>query len=359
MNLKTLYSLTGVLAILAAITYFVKNSDSSLPADPRVGQPLLETEQLKDVTKIQLLGDEQTITLQADPDNSTWRLTEKHDLPANMSTLGDTVSSLAEASIERLVSARPERIAELGFAGDRIILSNATGDEIANIEIGRETDAGKQIIRFGEEQKAFLVDSPIAMDGDPLQWLDKKLIGYERNDVRSVAIAWQDGATLSAAREDAEAEWTAETELPEGKILAKNPVDSLAGRFTNLSFSDLATLDDPAVVAASENSHTVRIGLEGGKTYEIRIGRRPEVSVEKEFEIEGEDGEPATETRSEVETPAGPVYVFIESSDSEDPINGYMAITAFEVSSFNYTSLPETIDALLEDAPEEERSAEL
>ena len=76
------------------------------------------------------------------------------------------------------------------------------------------------------------------------------------------------------------------------------------------------------------------------------------MKIEKEVEKEDENGEKTTEMEEEVVTPEGPVYFFISSSDAGDPVNEYMRRSAFEVSSYQFTSLPESLDDLISDAPE-------
>ena len=98
------------------------------------------------------------------------------------------------------------------------------------------------------------------------------------------------------------------------------------------------------MVAAKENSHQFTLKLSNGDSYNYSIGRQPEVKIEKEVQKEGENGETTTEMEEEVVTPEGPVYYFITSSDGEDPVNAYMDRAAFEASSYQFTSLPDSLD---------------
>ena len=66
-----------------------------------------------------------------------------------------------------------------------------------------------------------------------------------------------------------------------------------------------------------------------------------------------ENGEKTSSMEEQVETPAGPVYLFITSAKETDPINRYMDLAAFEIAEYHFTSLPSGLDDLLKDAPPE------
>lgn len=357
MNIKKLYLSTAILAALALVTYFIKNSGSSAPEDPRVGQTIAENETFKDVTKIRIRSADESFTLAADPDGSQWVMEEMHSLPVDGSMLGSLRSSLLETRLERLVSTDPERLADFGFGDRSIALLDSSGKAALELELGRNTDTGKQLVKFADEDKAFIADDQFSLQSSPTAWLDKTLIELERDDARSVSFALKNGDTLTVSRASADEEWSADDELPAGKQLDQGAVTRALNRFASIRFTDLMDPESPEAVAATANSHTISVQLEGGDSYDFTVGRRPEVRVTEEVESENEDGEIVTETEEVVETPAGPVRIQISASDPSDPINGYMQATAFEVGAFLYTNLPESLDSLLSDLPEPEPEA--
>ena len=182
----------------------------------------------------------------------------------------------------------------------------------------------------------------------------KKLVDFEADDVTAIEPRSR-MATKSTSRGNADSDWESAT-LPEGKILNQSSIGQIASRLSDLTFTATAEIDDENVVAAKENSHKFTLKLNNGDSYEYSIGRQPEVKVEKEVQKEGENGETTTEVEEEVVTPEGPVYYFITSSNSEDPVNAYMDRAAFEASSYQFTSLPDTLDKLLSDAPDPEEA---
>ena len=352
MNLKNLYISAGVLAILAIITSYLSSSNNAPLLDERVGSTLVDEALLRNAAKAIVNDDDKTLTLIADSANNRWTLEEKHNLPVSYSRISQLAQSITEAKLQRLVSENPDRIAELGFdTGTAIRFLDSDGNDIVSLELGKETDNQRQFLRYQGEEKAFLANTTFNIDSSPDSWLEKALVSFEAGDVVGIEARFQYGDEISVTRENAEAEWKSEG-LPKGKILNQSSVEQIASRLAGLTFSATANNDDDNVSAARENSHSFSLELEDGRNYSYTIGRQPEISIEKQVEKTGDDGEATTETESEIVTPEGPVYFFIAAADSSDPVNGYMEKSAFEASSYQYTSLPTSTDALFSDSPE-------
>ena len=353
MNLKQLYLLTGILTIAAIITYFIKNADASLPPDKRIGEPIVSNEAFQGVNRIVIHGDDGTFTLTREAAGEKWRMEERYGLPVSNATLGRVATSLAEETLERLVSANPDRIAELGFGARGIAFHKSEGEPAVHVQLGKTSDTGKQLVKYAGEDKAFLASGQVNLDADPIAWLDKTLVTFERDAIRSVEITFPDGSSLAVSRDGTDVDWTARGDLPENKELDQDAITRAATRFANLTFTGLTGTDDAEFTEAMDNAQRYVLTLEDGTSYTFEIGRRPEVKITKEVEATDAEGNPTTETEEEVETPAGPVFVRIQSSDPKARINEYMQTAAFEVGSYHYTSLPQSLDALLQDAPEQ------
>tara|TARA_B100000900_G_C20594862_1_gene722980 strand:+ start:936 stop:2051 length:1116 start_codon:yes stop_codon:yes gene_type:complete len=353
MNIRHLYISAGVLAVLAIITSVLTRTSSAPLLDERVGSNVVDPANLRDTAKIVVETDGEKITLVNDEEKKAWVLEEKHNLPTSYSRISQLARNVSEAKLQRLVSENPDRIATLGFeGGDRIQFIDKLDNDIVAFGLGKETENGRQFLRFYGEEKAFLVNTTFYIDSNLDSWLEKKLVSFEANDVTAITTTLQNGDKLSATRDNADSEWATDDSLPEKKILNQSSIGQIASKFAGLSFTATADKDGPNVVAARENSHQFGFQLNNGKSYQFRIGRQPEVKIEKEVEKEDENGEKTTEMEEEVVTPEGPVYFFISSSDAGDPVNEYMRRSAFEVSSYQFTSLPESLDDLISDAPE-------
>ena len=352
MNLKNLYITAGVLAVLAIITSYLNSSNNAPLLDERVGSTVVDESLLRNAAKAIVSDGNQTLNLIADNANNRWTLEEKHSLPVSFDRISQLAQSVTEAKLQRLVSENPDRIAELGFdTGSSISFLDTDGNDIVSIDLGKETDNQRQFLRYQGEEKAFLANTTFSIDSTPDSWLEKTLVSLEAGDVVEIEAKLQYGDEITVTRENADADWQSEA-VPDGKMLNQSSVEQIATRLAELTFSATADNDADAVSAARENSHSFSLTLEDGRSYSYTIGRQPEVSIEKQVEKTGDDGETTTETESEVVLPEGPVYFFIAAADSKDPINGYMESSAFEASSYQYISLSTSMDTLLHDEPE-------
>jgi hypothetical protein len=354
MNIRNLYISAGVLAVLAIVTSLFKKSDSAPLLDDRVGTPIIEPAALRDTAKIIVETEEESLTFTNAGESNLWTLEERFNLPTSYDRISELARNVSEASIQRLVSENPERIATLGFeTGESIRFVDNSGNDIVAFQLGKETENGRQFMRYEGEEKAFLVDATFFINSNLDSWLEKKLVDFEADDVTSIEASLQNGEQISVTRENADSDWETTGTLPEGKILNQSSIGQIATRISGLTFTATAKTGNENVVAAKEHSHRFTLKLSNGDSYEYAIGRQPEVKVEKEVEREGENGETTTEIEEEVVTPEGPVYYFIASSNNDDPVNAYMDRAAFEASSYQFTSLPDTLDKLLSDAPPE------
>ncbi|HCR30475.1 MAG TPA: hypothetical protein DIV79_10700 [Opitutae bacterium] len=357
MNIKNLYISAGVLTILAIATSLFKKSDSAPLLDDRVGTAIVERTALSDTAKIIVEKEDETLTFANMGESNTWVLEERYNLPVTYDRISQLAQNVHEAKLQRFVSENPERIATLGFeTGERIRFSDKLGTDIVAFQLGKETENGRQFMRYEGEEKAFLVDTTFFINASLDSWLEKKLVDFGADDVTAIEASLQNGDQIRVTRENADSDWETDDTLPEGKILNQSSVGQIASRLSDLTFTATAETGDENVVAAKENSHQFTLKLNNGDSYEYAIGRQPEVAVEREVEKEGENGEATTEIEEEVVTPEGPVYYFIASSNNADPVNSYMERAAFEASSYQFTSLPDTLEKLLSDAPEPEES---
>lgn len=353
MNIKNLYISAGVLAVIAIATSLFKKSDSAPLLDDRVGTAIVDPAALRDTAKIVVKMEDETLTFANQGVSNLWVLEERFDLPTSYDRISELAQNVSDAKLQRLVSENPDRIAKLGFeTGESIRVLDKIGNDIVAFQLGNETENGRQFMRYEGEEKAFLVDTTFFINSSLDSWLEKKLVDFESDDVTTIEALLQNGDQINVTRGNADSEWETDDALPEGKILNQSSIGQIASRLSDLTFTATAEIDDANVVTAKENSHQFTVKLNSGDSYEYSIGRQPEVKIEKEVQKEGENGETTTEMEEEVVTPEGPVYYFITSSDGEDPVNAYMDRAAFEASSYQFTSLPDSLDKLLSDAPE-------
>ena len=386
MNVKPLALVVALLALAAGIVFWRSHRPVSDPsADTRVGQPLVAAETLDKIRGLQLVAGGQSVTLAADQDGQRWTVPDYHDLPADFGKLVTLVESLRAAKVGRFVTAQPERLERLGFAGDRIELRAADAQPLLTLHLGKNADSGGRFVRFGDEKKAYLVDLDAWLDGVAKNWAQTQLLDLKADAVAALEFRFADGSTFAAKRTADGNAWSADG-LPEGKELKVSTLDSLVTQFGALRFTETTETGAPDAVAAREHAQTVVVTLKDGTTYTVALGRRPAtpeagdpkaeshavVSVTTPPVTIGPDGQPQvvelpkdarTEPVAQPETqnakpesavaspPPGPVYAFISANRETDPINALMHKRAFQIGEWILGSLPANREALLQDKP--------
>lgn len=338
MNIRNLYFSAGILLTLSIIIFVVGNSNSKTKNDSRIETKLVANDSLAPLGSVIIEENENSVTLTLDKDSNDWLVKERFDMPANFSKLSTLINNLADTEIIRLATSKPDRLVELGLEGNKTIrLLDTKGGEIQKVEIGKDADNGRQIIRLGDETKAYLVDQRVNLDSNALSWLNKELLKIDTASTTGLSLSTSEDETLNLTRSDAESDWNEVTPLEStNRSIKQDAIASLLRQVETIRFTDLDDKGSVDAKDASEHAHSFTIKQADGSSYTLSIGRRPEQTIETE-----DSEEPKTE-------PAGPVFISINASNENAPINAYMEKTAFKVSNYMYTNLVKSIDDLTE-----------
>ena len=390
MKLKPLALVVALLALAAGFVFWRNHRPVADPsADPRVGQPLVTADTLGALRGVHLVSGAQSATIDTGPDAHHWTVPDYFDLPADFGKLVSFVDSLRSAKVTRFVTARPERLERLGFAGDRIELRGADSRPLLTLHLGKNHETGGRFLRFGDEQKAYLVELEAWLDAVPKNWARAQLLDVKPEDVASLEFRFSDEAPLLATRGDSAAGWTA-ADLPAGKTLNASTIDTALAQLTSLRFTETTEPAAPDATAAREHARSVVVTLKDGTSYTIALGRRPAppvpaaaakpvtpttgtVSATTPPVTIGPDGkpqvvaaaDPESGTADHPETPdpkpetaaaepppaPGPAFVFITSNSDGDPLNALMQKRAFQIGEWTLNALPADRAALLQDQP--------
>ncbi len=369
MKLKTLIVTVAVLAALSLVVFIVRRPPAPPSADPRIGQPLVESATVEQAAKLEITDAGKTVTLTRQPDG-TWRVPSYHDFPADFQKLTRLVGDLTGAKIQRLVTTNPDRIARLEFKDTTLSLRDAADKVLWTITLGRTPEAGSgRFVRFGDEPKAYLANLSAWLDPEPRNWAQAEILNLKPDDVAKVEIPFPDSAAVTVSRAKAADPWTSER-TPDGQQVKADKITSVLNSLGTLRFSDTTELNDPNVVAAKANARPFKFTTFDGKTITIALGRKPEEKKLKPPEPAGpaslgsvtdlakQDSAKKDEEKKddplapEFETiPAGPVYAFVTHSDASAPINALMAKRAFQIAEYTFTGLPQKSEELFEPAP--------
>jgi hypothetical protein len=382
MKLKSLVVTICVLALLSALAYRLNRPEAPASADARVGQPLADQAAIDSSAVLRLSDQGKAIVLTRQADG-TWHDTSYFDLPADFSKLASFVGDLTSAKLQRLVTTSPDRLARLEFKDTKIEFLDLSGKPLWSVTLGKTADSGGRFVRFGDEPKAYLANLNAWLDVEPKNWADAALLTFKPEDIAKVELGFDQGTPVVATRAKKDDAWKAEPAVA-GQTLKADKISSALTSLSALRFSDTSDLTDPAVAVAKQHARTITLATFDGKTYTVTLGRKPEEKKLKPVEKKTEpvapdkpaasvtdkaaapaadkaaaddksDAKPATPAKPpepEYDTiPAGPVYVWISSSDPKAAVNALMQKRAFQVEDYVYTGLPQLSGEMFDTAP--------
>jgi len=359
MKPKTLLIVIAALAALCVTAWFFNRPVPPPSArDPRINQPLLTSSDATNLASLQLTDQGNTVLLTRPSASSGWQVASNHDLPADFPKLATLVQTLTATRIERLVTSTPDRLARLGFSDTTLTASDASGQPLLVLTLGKDADGGGRYLRFANESKAYLARLETAFDTDSTNWTDSTLLRFSPADIAKVTFAFP--SPLFVSRASATAPFTTDA-TPAGQRLKTDTVNSLLSTLSTLRFLQTSEPTDPQATGARASARTVTLTTFDGKTITVALGRRPEHIVASryaahaapiEFFLRDTAPVPAALLGPITEKiPPGPAFAFVTHSDAAAPLNALMQKRAFQVSEFTLTALPSTAASLFEPVP--------
>jgi uncharacterized protein DUF4340 len=377
MKIKTLIVTIAVLAVLSGVAYWANRPEAPTNSDARVDKPVVDSSVIDKAAKISLTDQGKTVVVSRQADGS-WKDDSYFDMPADFSKLSSFIGDLTSSKIQRLVTTNPGRIARLEFSGSKIEFLDSSDHPTFTLDIGKTADSGGRFIRYGDEPKAYLAGTSIWMDTDPKNWADAQLVNLKPDDVAKIEVPFDQAPTEILSREKKGAAWTA-SPIPAGKQVIADKVTSLLTSLGAVRFSETTASDDAMAATAKEHLRVFKLTTFDGKVFTIAMGRKPEEKKLKPVETKAEptaseakpasaatDGsqtsttdaagatKPAAEKPPEPQydtIPAGPVFIWVTSSDSKAGVNALMQKRSFQVDDYTFTGLPQKSDELFEAAP--------
>ena len=355
MNIKNISILTAVLAGIAGVLWIAQRSSNPSLKSDLVGQGLLNAEAIGDAQSIQIFEtaeDSPAVEIVKQGDN--WIVPKHYGLPVDFQKVSDMISGLAESTIIRAVTDNPDRIQMLDLGQTRIVFTDASGDSLADISFGKSGNTGGTFAKIERSEKVVLASDKPFIQTSADNWAVSKAWELKWDDVRSI-VQKGESTGIQLTREDAESDFTSKG-LEDEVELEQSEIRTSFTRFTNLRFQDLAKVGSEEVAEALEHAKTWDMQTEAGDTFTFTYGRRPEVKA-PEPEATEEGGEEETGEKIE-DIPAGTPYLIVKHNKANELWSGIYETYAFELTSFNFEQLPESIEAFIVEPKPEEVSEE-
>jgi hypothetical protein len=332
MKVKTLALVVVILALLSAAVTWFNRPPPPPAADPRVGQPLIDSATIDAAAGFRLTDQGRTLLLVRAPDAS-WLDASYHGLPADLAKLSSFAGELTDGKIQRLVTSNPERIERLGFENTKIEFLDSKGAAIWTLIVGKNAETGGRFVRFGDEPKAYLTNTSPWLDMESKDWADTILTEFTPGTIASIELSFASDPAVSLSRPRANAPWTSAS-TPAGKRVRPETVNTILAPLCSLHFTDTTDSADRRAISARSHARVITLTTFDGKSYVFSLGSVPDKKS------------PATPK---------PVFAFINSSDTKAPINAMMRQCAFEIEAATLTTLPSKPSDLFETAPKSVR----
>ncbi|AYC32064.1 DUF4340 domain-containing protein [Pseudomonas cavernae] len=221
------------------------------PASVAVSRvPLLPSLQgrLAEVSAVEVDSPEQT-PVRLERREQTWVVPAKAGYPASVGAVNTLLRALGEAQKAEAKTSNPQLHERLGLAergeqrATRINLELPGAPPLALL-VGKPAQQGSgQLVRLVGDNQVWLIDKPINLPVEELQWLDRRVAAIPFASVKRLEVRYADGQRLTLLRAEADEPNFRLAQLPAGKPLpyeaAANGMVNLFGR---LDFADAAPL---------------------------------------------------------------------------------------------------------------------
>lgn len=254
MNNKGLIGLLAVTLVAVVIAVAVSRGGGGVRNDPLAGTRVLPdvAQHLDSVARIAFVRGAARATLVRHGD--LWTVEEKGNYPADAAKVHQTVLGLGDLALVEPKTAKADLYPRLELEdADKkdakstlVTASDEKGQLLGEIITGKrkvdELGGGNDgiYVRKPGNAQSWLARGTLDVTGDPVQWLDKKLMDLPADQVKSVALTGTDGATLAFARDKAGDPLALGAPPPAGKKLkADNPLDEPAAALAGLELADV------------------------------------------------------------------------------------------------------------------------
>jgi len=253
MNKKSFAILTVVttVAVIVAAVAVERGGKADVAESGGLAIPGLAGK-VNDVAVIEVQAGETSLSIRRQGDG--WVVDEKHGYPADLGKVRKVVVELANLELLERKTRREERYARLEVedpsAKDTksaaLALKSVSGETIADLVVGKRRfglfrSSGRGIyLRKLDNPQVWLARGDVEVGRTALEWLDRKLVRVEEEDIHRLVIRQPDGATLAAVKSTQTQKYFTVENIPEGRKLSRaNAADRISTAFDEVDLNDV------------------------------------------------------------------------------------------------------------------------
>jgi hypothetical protein len=322
MKIKTFIILVIIALVLSLGGYLLIHFQKSRSSQRMMGRLLFKEFPAERIAIVTIKGPKDSVILKKL--QNQWVVQTRLNYPADLNKLSDLVRKLKEAKIGRIFESNEGSLKRLALVdptkeenedeekGIRVIFGDENEQEIKNLIFGksRETEGMRgtsegQYLMLQGDTKIYLVDKDFStLEPISLEWLEKKLVDVQADDVRSILCKSLDGGKIEYHFERPEKGKDFEAlEFSAKKKVKKSTLDQLSGALAGLNMENIV---DPSSLSGSpiKMSKQIEYRLFNGLVYRIIPGDTCAEDDSCYLKIEVDYQKPPTPTEEKSDTQA-------------------------------------------------------
>jgi len=241
---------------LPAIVFALLSAACSPKAPaPEAGGPLLPqlAARQQQVERLELRGAGNKVLVSLQRTQGEWRLAQRDGWRADGARIASYIARLAQAQRAEAKTDRPEMYPRI--AVEEVASPDAGGTELsvagpgisARLLLGKEHKlSGGRYVRVGGQARAWLCDSDVGFDPDPVSWLDHRLLEVPLARVLSVRMQAQGAPAYSLVSRD---DRFRPDDAPSGAMRDSHAGDDVASALEAFDIEDVAAGEAPKTIS--------------------------------------------------------------------------------------------------------------
>jgi len=257
MNKQTLgiLALVTLVILILALQISPNNSDNNSPNNSANSALFPElNSQLENVKRIDINSPDGTFSISKN--NGTWGLDSKHGYPVANDKVAQVLNGMVSLS-------RIEAKTKKASLHHKLALQDRSANDAKSTQVSLSTEQGKvadlligktspaksdkslqaMYVRLPDQAQTWLAHSPMRLEKNPDNWLDKTILKIAQKRIQSVQISPANGEAVHISKTRADEPNYQLDNLPAGaKVEQSHQLSSIANVLSNLSLDDVKPL---------------------------------------------------------------------------------------------------------------------